>query len=507
MSDAPHSLPAPIHQLGVLDMLAAFRSGALTPSRALTALAERIRRLDGGAAGPADSAAAGQGSADPINAIVEFMADDPEVRAQFRAADERYAAEDAADLPPLLGIPLLVKEQHDLAGHSATRGSQARAGIVAEADNPIVARLRAAGAIPFARTANPEMSCATFTSTRAWGVTRNPFNRDKTPGGSSGGSGAAVAAGFAPLATASDIAGSTRIPAAFCGLPGLKTPFGRTPGAHPSNADWYRGDHILARSVADTAYAMNTIMGLDPADHATVDPTPVLPWDRGAGESAYDDVEGLRVAVSADLGCYDVDPSVASGLARAAEALARRGAQVEWIDVGLSLDEVSRASAAHYGHLIAANMERMAGGDLDALEDYSRRFIEVTRAEAQRTSLLESTVLEARVQDRLAQAMAGFDVLLTPTSAVESLPADDHQLGPLDRPGGAVEFYWQAHMTIPFNIANRCPVMAMPAGIGSEGVPVSVQVVGHPYQDASVLPVAAALESELGIPRSPVFDG
>lgn len=472
-----------LHHMSVLDVIAAFRSRELSPVEYLTHLTSRIAAHDG-----------------EINAVMDVM-DEP-ARQAAQAAAEVYARADAdTPLPALLGVPLLVKEQHNVAGCSATRGSRVLAGQTAPADHPVVARLREAGAIPFARTTTPEFSCATFTQTAAWGTTRNPFNPDCTPGGSSGGSGAAVAAGYGPLATASDIAGSTRIPAAFGGLPGFKTPYGRTPGVVPLNTDWYRGDHVLARTVADTAYATNIIVGPHAGDHATIAPAHVLPT-AFAGAAG---VAGMRIAVSRDLGCYDVDPEVAAGLDTVVAALRGAGAELVEIDLALSLADVTDASSAHYGHLIAQNMTRMCGGDLDLLEPYSKRFVEYTRDFAERISLLEAADLETTVQAQIADAMAGFDALLTPTSAIGALEADNAYLEALERPAGPLDFYWQAHMTIPFNIANRCPVMAVPSGIGPTGVPTSVQIVGHPFADDSVFTVAAAVEELLPFPRSPLM--
>lgn len=495
MSSVAHP---PVHQLSLTQVLAAFRDTRVKPSDYIAALHARILAYDGESG---DEATGG------INAIMDLTYDpaDAQARQVLLDADAAYAqahaaGSDGADLPPLLGVPFLVKELHDVAGRSNTHGTRGRAGMVATDDHPIVARLKAAGAVVLGRTTTPEMSCATFTATTEWGVTRNPFNTAKTPGGSSGGSAAAIAAGFAPLATASDIAGSTRVPAAFCGLPGYKTPYGRTPGVHPLNADWYRGDHVLARTVADTALATQIIMGIDAGDNATVAPNPQLPVLQSAPS-----IEGLRVAVSRDLGAYDIDPSVAAGLDAAADALRAAGAQVTEVSVELSMDTISRASMAHYGHLIAQNMVTSCDGDLSLLEPYGADFVRRTQAVAQTVSVLDSVILEAEVQDRLAQVMEGFDVLLTPTSAVEDLAADDFHLDGLDRPGGRLDFYWQGHMTVPFNIANRRPVIAMPTGLGSNGVPVSVQVVGHPYADASVFPVATVLEEALPAPRPPVF--
>lgn len=486
---------ARLHTLTLTEVLAVFRTGDLTPTTYMEACIARIHALD-----------------PTYNAVMDIM-EEP-ARQAAAAATEAYrrsstsapsAGASAGDLPPLLGIPLLVKEQHDVAGCSATRGSRARAGQVAAADHPFVARLRAAGAIPFARTTTPESSCATFTQTEEWGTSRNPFNLKRTPGGSSGGSGAAVALGYAPLATASDIAGSTRIPAAFCGLPGFKTPFGRTPAVPPLNQDWYRGDHILARTVADTAFATGISYGIHPADHATI-PTP-QPY-LADPEVFSGDLTGLRVGVSPDLGCYAVDPEVAAGLQRAAEALAAAGAEVVEADVALSLEEITAASMSHYGHFIAGNIRRMCDGRIDLLEPYTQLFLQLTEQWAQRIPVIESLVLENRIQTTLATALDAVDVLLTPTSAVASLAADDHHLDGLD----GCEFYWQRHMTVPFNIANRLPVMAMPTGVAdgshggsAHGVPTSVQIVGRAYDDETVFRVAAALESRLPAPVAPAM--
>lgn len=472
-----------LHHMSLLDVLAAFRSRELSPVEYLDHHVARIGAHDG-----------------PINAVMDVM-EESAAPAARRAAEVYAGAADDEPLPALLGVPLLVKEQHDVEGCSATRGSRARAGQVAQADNPIVGRLRGAGAIPFARTTTPELSCATFTQTAEWGVTRNPFNPAYTPGGSSGGSGAAIAAGYGPLATASDIAGSTRIPAAFGGLPGFKSPYGRTPGLAPLSTDWYRGDHVLARSVADTAHATNVIVGPHAGDHATIAPAHVLPT-AFAGAAG---VAGMRIAVSPDLGCYDVDPEVLDGFGAVVRALADAGAEVVEVDPGLSLDDITDASSAHYGHLLALHMTRVCGGDLDLLEPYSKRFVEYTRDFAERISLLEAADIETRVQAQIAQAMAGCDALLTPTSAIAALEADNAYLEAVERPAGPVDFYWQAHMTIPFNIANRCPVLAVPSGVGPTGVPTSVQIVGHPFDDDTVFTIGAAVEELLPFPRSPLM--
>lgn len=164
---------------------------------------------------------------------------------------------------------MATKEKHGIAGLRLEQGLAAHRGRIAEQDHPVVERIRAAGGIIHARTTSPEFSCATVTHSPMWGVTRNPWNRRTSPGGSSGGAGAALAAGFTTLATASDIAGSTRIPAGFTGTVGYKAPYGRIPGLPPLAADWYRGDGPMGRTVADVALLSSVLAGRHPADHAS----------------------------------------------------------------------------------------------------------------------------------------------------------------------------------------------------------------------------------------------
>jgi aspartyl-tRNA(Asn)/glutamyl-tRNA(Gln) amidotransferase subunit A len=486
MSDLTH--------LSALDALSAYRSCELSPVEHLDALLARVEAVD--------AVAAGEG---PINAVVDLFAE--EARAVAREAERAYDRADGdpealAELPPALGLPMLVKEQHDVRGRSATRGSAALAGSSAGADHPIVARLRAAGAALFGRTTTPELSCATFTQTAEWGITRNPYSRAHTPGGSSGGSAAALAAGYAPLATASDIAGSTRIPAAFCGLVGFKTPYGRTPAVPPLNLDTFRGDHMLARTVADSAFATTLIAGIHPADHSTVPLTtgesPVPTSLPGAAA-----VHGLTVGISRDLGCYEVDQDVLEGFEAVVSALASAGAEIVEVDPGLSLDDIDNAAMVHFGHLLTGNMRRLAGGDLDSLEPYSRVFVERASEWARRYTAVDGLMYENAVQRAIAHAMSGLDVMLTPTSAVAALEAGNMYLDGIARPSGHEDFYWRAHMTLPFNIANRLPVLAVPSGLGRTGVPVGVQIVGHPYEDASVFRVGAAIEELLPFPSMP----
>ena len=182
-----------------------------------------------------------------INAFTEQLRD--EAYAAARESERRYAG--GGDVRPRGGIPLVLKEEQPIAGRTLEEGSLVEKGVVAELTHPVADRVLAAGAVVHARTTTPEFSCAPFTHTELWGVTRNPWNLAMSPGGSSGGSGASLAAGSTVLATGSDIGGSIRLPSSFCGVVGFKPPFGRVPGLAPFNQDTYCADGPMGRTVAD----------------------------------------------------------------------------------------------------------------------------------------------------------------------------------------------------------------------------------------------------------------
>lgn len=478
-----------LHELGAVEALRAFRSGELSPVELFDASVARIAAVD----------AAGSEGEGAINAVVQVLEG---ARGAAEEAERRYAA--GVDEPlgtggtALLGLPVATKEKHGLAGEPLSQGLVALRDERAAADHPVIERIRAAGGIVHARTSSPEFSCATVTHSRLWGVTRNPWNRALSPGGSSGGAGAALAAGYAPLATASDIAGSTRIPAAFNGVVGYKAPYGRVPGLPPLSADWYRGDGPMARTVADTALLAGVMSGMHPADHGTVPGEGSLPieYPDAAGWLA-----GKRIALSVRLGDYPVHPDVQAAIRRTAAVLAGAGAIVEEVELPWASGRIRDVTMAHFGKILGPAMAELTAG-MTELSDYTERFISDAHAAGERMSLVESLAGEARMQAELAAAMDGFDVLLAPVNAVDGLVADASYLDGItvpspDQAGGEVrlDHYWQAHMTVPFNVNNRCPVLSVPVGIAGNGLPIGMQIVGHPYAESSVFRAGAALES------------
>ena len=480
--------------LSATEALARFRTKELSPVEYLEALIGRITAED-----------------ERINAVTEVV---EEAVTSAREAERFYASAavddfaEAAVTRPLLGLPVIAKEKHAIAGRSLTQGLIHERETMAGTDAAIIARIREAGGFVHARATSPEFSCATITHSPMWGVTRNPWNLELSPGGSSGGSAAALAAGFAPLATASDIAGSTRLPAAFTGTVGFKAPYGRVPGAQPLAADWYRGDGPMARTVADAALLARVMVGLDPSDHATIDSTGFLDGLDPTSTEAADRLRGRRVALCLRLGDFPVGEDILANTRTVASALESAGAAVEEIELPWTAERIFETAFTHFGHLLAPAMREATGGHEDTLADYTLRFMDDAEAVAGRHSLYDGLAMEAQIQAELAAAMDGFDVLLAPTSAVAGLEADASYLdgitidaGGIGRDGSdgdvgglRLDHYWQAHMTMPFNICNRVPIVNVPSGLADCGIPAGVQVIGHPFDDRSAFEVAAAIE-------------
>lgn len=433
-----------------------------------------------------------------VNAFTELLLEQAQTAAA-RAGDEYARCARSGQRPPaLLGLTVATKEKHGIAGRSLEQGLLAHRGRVAAADHPVVERINAAGGIIHARTTSPEFSCATVTHSPMWGVTRNPWNLETSPGGSSGGSGAALAAGFTTLATASDIAGSTRIPAGFTGTVGYKAPFGRIPGIPPLAADWYRGDGPMGRTVADVALLTSVISGRHPVDHNSWGPVGE-PVPLGGG------VEGLRIGVSAQLGDFPVAAEVAENTQAVARALAGAGAHVVAVDLPWTTEQMRKTIFAHFGHIIGPAVARESAGAPTSA--YLQRFIADAAAAAEQCTLLDSLTLDARMRSELATAMADVDVLLCPTSALTSLRADGDYLDGIDVDGRHLRHYWEGHMTAPFNVANACPVLSVPSGVSACGVPTGVQVVAHPYDETMAFRVAQAIAGLVSFRCKPTSAG
>ena len=454
--------------LPATEALAAFRAGTLSPVELMEAVIARAGEVE-----PA------------INAFTYTYFD--EALEAARAAEARYRA--GAPAGPLDGLPVAVKDESMIAGRPTSNGSLLMKDFVAEETSVVNQRILDAGGIVHARTATPEFSCAGFTWSRLWGVTRNPWNPAMTPGGSSGGTAASLAAGTSALATGSDIGGSIRIPASCCGLVGLKPPYGRNPDDPPFNLDFFCHTGPLARTVRDAILFQNVMSGPTPRDISTL-PKVVLP-------DAYGPIAGWRIAYSPDLGAFQVDPEVRANTEAALDVLRGLGAEVIEIDIGWG-PEVLDACMAYLQHLFGGYLATLAEGREDDLTPYCRAFAEAGRGSTA-AEFVGALEVIGNMYRTLGPILEEHRLLVCPTTALPAVAADfDQSAATLEINGIAVrpELGWV--MTTPFNAMSRCPVLSVPTGHASNGVPTGLQIVGRTYADADVMRAGLAFETAVG---------
>lgn len=443
--------------LPATDALRLFRSRELSPVELLEAVIARAEETE-----------------PEINAFTETRFD--EAIEQARAAEARYAKGEPRALE---GLPVALKEKVDVEGWTAQYGSLAYEDNVADHTEPVAERIFEAGGIVHARTTTPEFSVADFTHSRLWGITRNPWNLEWAVGGSSGGAGAALAAGTATLASGSDIGGSIRTPSTFCGTVGFKPPYGRVPSDPPSNLDAYRADGPMARTVVDTAVFLNAICGPHPRDVVSM-PAIELPTEYEGGAS------GLRAAFFTRIGDFTADPDVERETREAVSALGDAGAQVEEVSLPWDPNEVWLAAGIHWASIW---VEREMGGlddKRDLLCDYTIGFIDDSRKILEEHTFQEGLELEAKTWEPLGELFTRFDVVVCPGAAKQGYPAGATYGEGVEETDGL--------MVVPFNIAGRCPVLAVPSGMADNGIPAGVQIAGRPYDDETVFRAGAALE-------------
>lgn len=455
--------------IGAAEALRLFRAKKLSPVELLEAHLARI---------PA--------SADSLNAVCFTYAD--EAMEQARRAEARYAA-NAKDLGAIEGIPTALKDENMMAGKVTTYGSLLYADHVATKNAPVVQRLLDAGAVVHARTTTPEFSCTPYCHSRQWGVTRNPWNTDFTPGGSSGGAGAALAAGLTTFATGSDIGGSIRIPASASGVVGFKPPYGRVPSTPPFNLDHYNHPGPMTRSVEDCLLMQNVLAGPHPEDIASLKPKLELPLDRGG-------VKGWRIAWSVDFGFMEVDPEVRANTLRALQVFRDLGAEV--VEVALPWSwEVYHAAATHhatlFGAWLAEYLDEREAQLTTYAADFARRSLTTTTRD-----YLASLDVEGRIYSHFGPMMEEFDLFLCPTLALPAVGAEFEMRDPLRINGREVDAYLGWTMAWPFNMLSRCPVLALPSGHATTGVPTGIQLVGRSYDDAAVFRAGLAYENAVG---------
>ena len=427
-----------------------------------------------------------------VNALV--IRDDDAARATARQIDSARAQ--GEPLGPLAGLPVAIKDIQATAGLTTTYGAVPFADNVPDADDGIVARVRAAGAVIVGKTNTPELSIGANTVNRLFGATGNPFDPSLTCGGSSGGSAVALACGMAPLATGSDHGGSLRIPASYCGVVAHRS----TPGtvAHDERTIGrtnYSVQGPMARTVSDTALLLSVVAGRDRP--ARRDPM-AFPLDAGAFADLPDvDVTSLRVGVNADLGGLLVSDAVRTIFADRVERLAGIVGSVEEADVDLSdaleVDWQLRSDifATNYHRSIHKFDPDAAGPDGGFNPN-----IRATYDEALNTTVLDIAKARRRQVElyRATDALFDtFDVLVCPGVSVP--PFDWHQLFPADIDGQPVRNYmaWLG-LSAALTVVGH-PTTALPCGIDGQGTPFGLQIVGPSYSDRRQLGIAAALEA------------
>jgi aspartyl-tRNA(Asn)/glutamyl-tRNA(Gln) amidotransferase subunit A len=458
-----------LHYLSAAEALRLFRARELSPVELVTAVIERAEAVE-----------------PVINAFAETFFE--QALDQARAAEARYASSGGRPRP-LDGLPVAVKEEAEIAGQRNTLGSLPLRDVVAEETAVFAQRILEAGGIVHARTTTPEFSCAPVTWSRLWGVTRNPWHTRYSPGGSSGGSAAALAAGTATLATGSDIGGSIRIPASFCGVVGFKPPYGRVPEMAIFNLDHYCHEGPLARTVADCALLENVIAGPHPSDIASIRPKLDIPAELAP-------IAGMRIAFSADLGCYEVDADVTANSRAAADRLRDAGAVVEEVGLPWDLETIKRAARIHFGMIFGPSVREIYAKHADELTSYTRSFV-AESDQVSKDEFVAGLALEGQIYAPLGQLLEDFDALICPTFAVPALTAEYDPGQPVEVNGRTSADWMDVLMTLPFNIASRCPVMSVPSGLSRDGVPTGLSVVGKTYDDVTVFRIAAAHEERL----------
>ena len=405
--------------------------------------------------------------------------------ADARAADA--AVRQGAELGPLHGVPISIKDLETTKGVVTTMGSAVFKDRVPDMDSIVVERVKAAGAIILGKTNTPEFGQSGTTENKLGEPCRNPWNTERTPGGSSGGAAAALAAGLCTLSMGTDGGGSVRIPASFTGLFGIKPTQGRVPrfgGYGRPSANHFSQSGPITRTVADSALLLQVIAGPDTRDITSIrEPAPDFSANLGAG------VNGMRLAWSSDLGYAAVDAEVVDITKQAAMKFIGLGANMD--DAKLKLEDpfetfwnvFSTAAYTSYGHLLEEHRDDLSDIGLMSIEhgqqttgaDMSRAIYEVDR-----------------LGRRMEEFFDNFDLLLTPTMAVPAFPIDQR---PGVIGGKTVDPFWGfLPFTYPINISGQTAA-SIPCGYSSDGMPIGLHIIGPKGSEAKVLQACAAFEA------------
>jgi aspartyl-tRNA(Asn)/glutamyl-tRNA(Gln) amidotransferase subunit A len=452
-----------IHNLTAQALSSAYKAKELSPVEAAQAALARIPSWE-----------------PKINAM--YVVDADGALAQARASEARWQA--GAPLSPLDGVPITIKDNIAVAGFSAPLGTAAGDMAPCVADAPPAARVREAGCVIIGKTTMPDYGMLVSGVSSLHGVTRNPWNLSRNPGGSSSGAGASLAAGYTPVALGTDIGGSVRLPASYNGVFALKPSLGRVP-IHPPFLGRTTGP--MARTVADAALLMTALTRPDARDYMAL-PFQDIDWPGVAGVDAAAAVKGKKLGLMLDIGAgMPVQPAVRAAVTAAANAFAQAGAIVE--PVGPFLDaEITAALDGFFQARLLADIQKLPAERRDKalpfIVAWCRRAEQLSAADA-----ANNLALIMLMRERAVTMTEPYDFLITPTSPItaysaeEATPGDDP-----DRPFEHIIF------TVPFNMSEQ-PAASICAGYDDEGMPIGLQIVGHRFDDAGVLRMAAAWEA------------
>jgi len=453
-----------MRSLPAVDLANLIRSKDLSPVELMEKTLNRIEEVNPG-----------------INAFVAVRAE--EAMAEAKAMADRIAR--GEDPGPLAGIPIGVKDLEDAKGMVTSFGSIPFKDNLARQDSLQVARLRAAGAIVVGKTNTPEFGFTGFTKNRLFGVTRNPWNTERTPGGSSGGSAAAVASGMVPLATGSDAGGSIRIPACYSGCFGFKPSYGRVPlgPVHVHHISRTLTQGPLSRTVEDAALYLDCVAGYHPVDPDSL-PLPGLSYLKCLDDRPLP----LKIGFSPTLGYARVQHDIMALVEDAARQFEKMGHGLEIWDGGIP--EVGQA----WSELTSCDIYAQIHRDLEKFRPELGKTLVISLDHAKGLSLdnqIKNQAIRSDLNRALREFFDRFDLLLTPTMPTEAFAAKGPP--PQEINGHPIPLLGAVAFTYPFNLSGH-PAATVRAGLTDTGLPAGLQIVGPRHRDDLVLKAAYAYE-------------